>query len=176
MTDAHANIRLDVASAADAPAVAALIENAYRGPLAAATWTNEAAILEGTRTSLGEIEALLAEPDTRFATARDKGGLVGCALIQKLGQGAYFGMFAIDPARQAAGLGKILMRHAESTAQTLWGATFMRLAVISLRAELIAWYERRGYIKTGHREPFPFETATGALRIDFDLIVLEKPL
>ena len=48
--------------------------------------------------------------------------------------------------------------------------------MISLRHELIAWYQRRGFAPTGERNTFPFETATGALRTDFDLVVLQKPL
>jgi ribosomal protein S18 acetylase RimI-like enzyme len=176
MTDASFEIDFDFAARADAAAVAALIERAYRGPVAATGWTNESELLIGPRSSLGEVEELIGETGSRFVMARHRGELVGCALIQKLGQGAYFGMFAIDPDRQASGLGKTVIARAETAARELWGATFMRLTVISLRDQLIAWYERRGYINTGFRERFPFETATGALRTDFDLIVLEKPL
>jgi hypothetical protein len=48
--------------------------------------------------------------------------------------------------------------------------------VISLREKLIAWYERRGFVQTGEHEAFPFHEAKGALRTDFDLTVLRKPL
>ena len=102
--------------------------------------------------------------------------LVGCALIQQYADGAYFGMFAIDPDVQGGGLGKAMLAYCEAAARELWQAAFLRLAVISLRDQLIQWYERRGFVQTGEHETFPFETATGALRTDFDLIVLEKPL
>lgn len=85
-------------------------------------------------------------------------------------------MFAIDPAAQGGGLGKTMMAHCEAAARDLWRAQSMMLTVISLRDSLIEWYERRGYVRTGEHEPFPFESATGALRTDFDLVVLRKPL
>jgi len=176
MADFSFEIEFGFAAAPDATAIAALIERAYRGPVAATGWTNESELLVGPRSSVGEVKELIGEAGSRFVTARHGGALVGCALIQHLGHGAYFGMFAIDPDRQAAGLGKAVIARAEAAARELWGATFMRLTVISLREQLIAWYERRGYVNTGFRERFPFETATGALRTDFDLIVLEKPL
>ncbi|MDO8358705.1 MAG: GNAT family N-acetyltransferase [Devosia sp.] len=160
----------------DVPRVAALIERAYRGPEAARGWTNEAALLTGPRSSPAEIEGLIRAPDSCFVTAADGDRLVGCALLQKTSEGAYFGMFAIDPGQQGSGLGKAMIAQCEATARELWGARSMHLTVISLRDKLIGWYERRGFARTGRREPFPFDSATGALRTDFDLIVLEKPL
>ena len=85
-------------------------------------------------------------------------------------------MFAVDPARQGTGLGKAVLEAAERTAQELWSATEVTLTVISLRDELIAWYERRGYARTGRHLPFPFHEASGALRTDFDLVEMRKEL
>lgn len=164
------------ATLADVARVAALIERAYRGPQAATGWTNEAAILTGPRSSPAEVENLIRDGNSRFVLALDDETLVGCALIQEHADGAYFGMFAIDPAIQGGGLGKALVARCERAAKELWQAAFLRLTVISLREPLIEWYERRGFVRTGEHEPFPFDKATGALRTDFDLIVLEKPL
>lgn len=174
MTDLPLN--LGFASLDDVAEVAALIELAYRGPEAAKGWTSEAALLTGPRSSPAEIAQLIGDPDSRFVTARRGDRLIGCALIQKRGDGAYFGMFAIQPGEQGTGLGKTMMAQCEMAARELWGARHLKLTVISLRDKLIAWYERRGFRQTGEREPFPFDSATGALRTDFDLIVLEKPL
>jgi ribosomal protein S18 acetylase RimI-like enzyme len=172
MTDHH----FSFAALVDVDAIAALIERAYRGPTAARGWTNESEILTGPRSSAGEIEGLILDPQTRFIVAKGAGGIVGCVLIQKLGDGAYFGMFAIDPDVQGGGLGKALVARAATAARELWAARYLQLTVISLRAPLIDWYERRGFVQTGEREPFPFDRATGALRTDFDLVVLQKPL
>ena len=105
---------------------------------------------------------------------REDDVLVGCALIQKDGEGSYFGMFAIEPALQIAGLGKALLAKCERAARDLWAAKWMSMVVISVREELIAWYERRGYVRTGHREPFPFSPSSGETTRDFDLVELKK--
>ena len=170
MTDYH----FGYAGIADVPSLAILIERAYRGPEAAKGWTNESALLTGPRSSPAEIEALIRAKDSRFVTARHGDRLVGCALIQKHGEGAYFGMFAIDPDIQGGGLGKAVVARCEEAVRELWSAKYLRMTVISLRDKLIAWYERRGFIQTGEHEPFPFDSATGALRTDFDLTVLQK--
>lgn len=160
----------------DVPRVAALIELAYRGAVAAKGWTNETDILEGPRSSPSEVERLVRDPRSRFLMAIEDGQLVACCLLQQYGDGAYFGMFAVDPGRQQNGLGKIMVTQSEEAVRVLWKAQFLRLTVISLRDALIAWYERRGFKLTGEREPFPFDEAPGALRTDFDLVVLQKPL
>jgi hypothetical protein len=35
----------------------------------------------------------------------------------------------------------------------------MQMTVIDVRSELIAWYERRGYARTGIHKPFPYGDA-----------------
>jgi len=167
------------ASAADVPAVAALIERAYRGPVAATGWTTETELLTGPRTSEQHVADLAAEPDSRFVLAEADGTLVGSALVQEPeapGEAAYLGMFAVDPAYQGGGVGRAVVDAAERTARELWAAPAVRLTVISLRVELIAWYERRGFVRTGRHLPFPFHEASGALRPDFDLVEMQKPL
>ena len=168
--------RFDFASLADVPRLGVLIERAYRGPEALRGWTNEASLLTGPRSSPAEIEGLIKAPDSRFVTAFAGEKLVGCALLQKHGEGAYFSMFAIDPDIQGGGLGKAIMARSEAAARELWGAQYLRLAVINLRDQLIQWYERRGFVRTGEQEPFPFDTAPGALRTDFHLTILQKTL
>jgi hypothetical protein len=54
----------------------------------------------------------------------------------------------------------------------------MRMTVIDIRAELIAWYERRGYARTGIFKPFPYGDARFGIpkRPDLRFEVLEKRL
>jgi ribosomal protein S18 acetylase RimI-like enzyme len=167
--------------AADAPAIRALVERAYRGPEAGEGWASEADLLTGPRTSLAEVSELLADAESRFVLAERAGAIVGCALIQQHAHvgspapgEAYFGMFAIAPDAQGDGLGKAVLAEAERQARALWGARSIALTVINLRTELIGWYERRGYVWDGAREPFPFHEHSGALRTDFDLVVMRK--
>ena len=164
------------ATPGDVGAVAALIERAYRGPDAAKGWTHEADLLTGPRTAESEIADLIADAESRFVLAELDGALRGCALIQKDGEDGYFGMFSVDPATQTVGLGKMLLAACEKAVVAEWRSRALAMVVINLREDLIAWYERRGYTRTGKREPFPFDQAPGALRNDFDLIELKKPL
>jgi ribosomal protein S18 acetylase RimI-like enzyme len=162
----------------DVPAVAELVELSYRGPLAATGWTNEAGLLETPRSDQEEVAALVADEGSRFLLAEQDGDLVACSLVQRSGENAYFGMFAVDPRRQAAGLGTAVLSASEQAARDLWGSTAMTMSVISVRSELIAWYERRGYARTGQRTPFPFRRhpAVTQDRADFDLVELRKTL
>jgi ribosomal protein S18 acetylase RimI-like enzyme len=87
-------------------------------------------------------------------------------------------MFAVSPAQQGTGLGKIVMAEAERLAQETWGVTEMQMTVIDVREDLIAWYERRGYRRTGKTKPFPYgdERYGIPLRPDLRFELLVKPL
>jgi GNAT superfamily N-acetyltransferase len=158
----------------EAPQVSALIERAYRGDESRKGWTTEAHLLTGPRASVRDIELLLADKDSRFVLAFAGDDLVSCALIRNEHGLGYFGMFAVDPNRQTQGAGRAMLAAAEQAVRDVWKLTAMTMTVINLREELIAYYERRGYRRTGETKPFPFELATGAVRTDFHLIVLRK--
>ena len=172
MTD----LRFRLAEPGDVAAVTALVERAYRGEAAATGWTTETEILTGPRTTEAQVRTLVEDEGSRFVLAERDGRLVGSALVQRAGDSAYLGMFAVDPAEQGRGLGKAVVEACERTARELWSSTAVTLTVISLRDELIAWYERRGYVRTGRHLPFPFHEHSGALRTDFDLMELRKVL
>lgn len=71
-----------------------------------------------------------------------------------------------------------MIAEAERIAEKEWGAREMHMTVISLRAELIAWYERRGYRRTGKMSPFPYrdERFGLPLRDDLEFELLIKSL
>jgi GNAT superfamily N-acetyltransferase len=163
------------AARADAPAIAALIESGYRGDESRRGWTTEADLIEGNRTNVAEIEAYIADPNARFIMAFDGAALIGCALIKNDEGRGYFGMFAVKPALQGGGHGKQILAHAEQQIRNLWDCTKVAMTVISIREDLIAYYERRGYARTSTK-PFPFESEPGAKRTDFHFVVLTKPL
>jgi ribosomal protein S18 acetylase RimI-like enzyme len=71
----------------------------------------------------------------------------------------YFGMFSVQPGEQGHGTGRALLGEAERIAHDAWHCPVMRMSVIDVRAELIAWYERRGYRRTGEHKPFPYGDA-----------------
>ncbi|MCE9523646.1 MAG: GNAT family N-acetyltransferase [Alphaproteobacteria bacterium] len=161
------------AGAFDAPAIASLIESAYRGEDSKRGWTTEAHLIEGNRTNAAEIASLIVDPKSRFVLAFDNTALVGCALIKNDNGLGYFGMFAVSPTLQGAGHGKKILSHAEQAIRQLWSCPTVAMTVISIREDLIAYYERRGYKRTGTK-PFPFENEPGARRKDFHFVVLTK--
>lgn len=167
----HDTLAITTATPADAPALKALLEAAYRGDSARQGWNHEADILDDERIGAEELDALLVDPAVTILTARGAGALIGCvAVTRKDARVGYLGMLCVLPTLQSGGLGRRLLDAAEDHARAL-GLAAMEMAVIDNRAELIAWYERRGYAFTGERRPFP------VLRDPpVTFVVLEKPL
>lgn len=166
------------ASADDVQAIVALVQAAYRGEASRAGWTTEADLLDGQRTDANEVAALIHAPDSRILLAERGGDLLASAHLEKHGANCRFGMFAVHPHRQRAGLGKAVLAEAERIAREEWGCHAMQMTVITLRTELIAWYERRGYRRTGAFKPFPYGDVHFGIpkRDDLRLEVLQKPL
>lgn len=140
----------------DVGAVVALVESAYRGDSSRAGWTTEADLLDGQRTDPAAVAAHLAGPDSVVLLAERDGRLLACCHLERHGDHAYFGMFAVRPDLQGGGIGKAVIAEAERYARDEWDAQRMHMTVISVREELIAWYERRGYARTGEVSPFPY--------------------
>jgi GNAT superfamily N-acetyltransferase len=166
------------ATAEDVPALVALIESAYRGDDSRAGWTTEADILEGQRTDPAGVLAVIEKPDSRLVAVEADGGIVACCQLEHRGEHAYFGMFAVRPKMQGSGLGKIIIAEAERFARDEWGVAEMHMTVISVREDLIAWYVRRGYRRTGQTSPFPYgdERFGVPTRDDLEFELLTKKL
>lgn len=113
----------------------------------------------------------------RLLTVERDGMILACCQLEHRGDHAYFGMFAVSPALQGSGLGKVIIAEAERIVREVWGAKEMHMTVISVRNDLIAWYERRGYRRTGRMTPFPYgDERFGILLRDdlrFELLVKE---
>lgn len=161
----------------DVAAIVALVHSAYRGQSSRAGWTTEADLLEGQRTDPEAVIDIIETPRSRILLAEEEGELVGCCQLQWTGDYLYLGMFAVSPARQGVGLGRAIMAESERIANEL-GASTMKMTVISLRTDLIAWYERVGYAKTGATEPFPYGDERFGLptRDDLEFVVMTKPV
>jgi ribosomal protein S18 acetylase RimI-like enzyme len=159
------------ATLADAPALKELLEAAYRGDSARRGWNHEADILDDERTAPGEVEALLADEAVTILTAHEGAALIGCVAVTIKGAAlAYLGMLCVAPDLQSAGLGRRLLDAAEDHARSQ-GIAAMEMTVIDSRDALIAWYERRGYARTGETRPFPVPRDPPVT-----FVVLEKPL
>jgi GNAT superfamily N-acetyltransferase len=163
---------------ADVDAVVALVESAYRGESGRRGWTTESDLLDGRRTDAELVAPLLVSPDDGLILlAIVDGNLRACCHIERHDDSAYFGMFAVDPSWQGSGLGKRVLAEAERFARETWHCRAMHMAVIDLRSELIAWYERRGYRRTGEYKAFPYgDERVGIPRRDdlrFEVLIKE---
>ncbi|MFJ4981189.1 GNAT family N-acetyltransferase [Streptomyces coeruleorubidus] len=177
MDTAASGLTFRDATDADVDELVALIESAYRGDASRAGWTTEADILQGQRTDPEGVLAVIKAPDGRLLTVEREGRIVACCQIEHRGEHAYFGMFAVSPRLQGEGLGKVILTEAERQARETWGVTEMHMTVISVRDDLIAWYERRGYRRTGRMTPFPYgDERFGVPQrddLEFELLVKE---
>ncbi|MFJ3960620.1 GNAT family N-acetyltransferase [Streptomyces sp. NPDC090036] len=162
----------------DVPELVVLVESAYRGEASRAGWTTEADYLDGQRTDPDGVRAVIASPDGVLLVVERAGELVACCQLEHRDDHVYFGMFAVRPGLQGAGLGKEILAEAERRARETWGAKEMRMTVVNVREDLIAYYVRRGYRRTGDLSPFPYgdERFGVPLREDLAFELLVKSL
>jgi GNAT superfamily N-acetyltransferase len=169
----------------DIAALVDLVTSAYRGDASKQGWTTEADLLDGQRIDPDMLRADLAQQQSLILLAHDGARLVACAHIAveagetcSDGNAAYFGMFSVSPDAQSGGIGKALLAEAERTAHDTLGCARMRMTVIDCREELIAFYIRRGYARTGIKKPFPYGDPRYGLpkRDDLQFEILEKTL
>jgi len=171
------------AAPADVDAVVALVQSAYRGESSRAGWTTEADLIDGVRTDADAVAAVVADPRSVLLLAvrpaiPDAGAVVACCHLRDDGGRAYFGLFAVRPGLQGGGIGRALLDEAQRRAVGAWDAGEMWMTVVSLRHELIYWYERLGFRRTGETQPFPYGDERFGLprRPDLTFAVLAKPL
>lgn len=149
------DIAIEPARAGDMAELGFMVENCYRGDHARMGWTHEADMLRGPRLDDGELASVFANPDSVIFVARQGSDIVGCVTVtDRPPDAAYIGMLCVDPPFQSSGLGGRLLETAELLCANL-GVARARMSVVEGRDELVAWYERKGYVRTGERESFP---------------------
>ena len=171
-------LQFRAATMADVDSVVALVESAYRGEVSRQGWTTEADFLDGRRTGSDDVTACIERADSVLLLAEQAGVLLACAHVAIEDGAGYFGMFSVRPHQQGLGIGSHVLTEAERIVRDQWGLSMMRMTVIDLRDELIAYYERRGYYRTGIHKPFPYGDARFGIptRDDLRFEVLEKAL
>lgn len=162
----------------DCEALSQLINSAYRGETSELGWTTESSLLGGQRTDFEALRDIIRSKDNVILVRKQTGMPIGCVHLEKRIEVCYLGMLTVRPDLQSSGIGKMLLRDAESWAREKWHCGLIEMTVIAQRTELIAWYERRGFKVTDRKEPFPYEDERFGLpkRSDLYFIVLEKVL
>ncbi|VWC62019.1 GNAT family N-acetyltransferase [Burkholderia lata] len=148
----------------DVDALVQLINSAYRPTASAAGWTHEAALIDGPRITSVQLAATFRAPDAVLLVAEVEGSIVGCIEVRKDGNTAYIGTLAVSPSMQDRGLGKALLNEAEQFAVRSWKIGTAVMVVLSIRHELIDFYLRRGYSRTGALMRYPFDAGVGMPR------------
>lgn len=161
----------------DAGQIAALVNSAYRGEPSKQGWTTEADLLAGRRTDTEEILRLISSGDSMFLLCKVKAELIGSVHLQKQAEQVCLGMLAVSPSLQGRGIGRQLLFAAEQAAQETWVVNKSVMTVIACRNELIAFYERSGYRRTGVSREFPVNPELWIPKVaDLRLEILEKAL
>ena len=166
------------ANHADIPALVALVTSAYRGDVSRQGWTTEADLLDGQRIDPDVLARDIGRARSRILVAERGGEMLACAHVAEEDGTGYFGMFSVRPDLQGGGVGKAMLAEAERIAREEWQLPTMRMTVIDIRDELIAFYGRRGYARTGIKKPFPYGDERYGIpkREDLRFEILEKPL
>lgn len=165
------NETIQPADRSQSMAIAALVNQAYRPAADAAGWTHESALVAGDRTSLQQVEKLF-RPGSQVLIATRGNEMAACVHVEHVAQDCWIGMLATLPAAQNAGLGKRMLMAAEAFALAHFAPKRLMMSVLSSRAELLGFYQRRGYQLTGRFSEYPREAGVGTPLVA-DLRVLE---
>ncbi|MFL5808353.1 MAG: GNAT family N-acetyltransferase, partial [Flavisolibacter sp.] len=158
----------------DIPNLLQLINSAYRGEEAKKVWTHESNLIEGDlRTDAVSLEEMMGNPNAIILKYIDNNQLRGCVYLEKKQERLYLGLLSVSPDAQAKGIGKKLLHAAEKHAMKN-NCSIIEMTVISARSELIAWYQRKGYVQTNQTRPFHNNERFGVPVVPIEFVVMEK--
>lgn len=160
-------MELELANIDQAQEISDLINLAYRGDKG---WTTENGLVDGDRSTTTDIK--LSIKNSTFLIYKHDAKLVACICLEAKDHEVYIGSFAVHPDHQAEGLGKLVLDSAEKYAVNELGAKNFIMVVLSKRIELITFYERRGYRRTGIDKEYPLHLNVGTPRSS-DLTVIQ---
>jgi len=152
--------RLRRATDADVPALVQMINLAYAAEVAA--------LYKRDRMDNPMLLELLADGELVVA---DCGTIGGCVHIKQVKDRCEIGTLAVEPERQGAGLGRLLIEAGEAWARAR-ACVAVELGVINHNKDLIRWYQKLGYQVAGD-VPFPYPNET---KQPCHLVWLTKPL
>ncbi len=167
---------LRTATTDEAEQIASHVNACYRGDSSRKGWTTEADLLEGNRTDSEEITELVEKEDSVILLCLRDQELIASVHLHHQGDISELNMLAINPTMQGRGIGKWVMAEIEQFVVRTWRTHKIKMSVITLREELIAFYERRGYRRTGERKRFDLDERNGVPQMDLEFETLEKEL
>lgn len=167
-------MNISKATLEDIPLLEKLINSAYRGEESKKGWTTEADLLEGKRINVDELKKIISQPNVVILKcSNDDNDLNGCVYLKKNDNKMYLGMLTVSPLLQAGGIGKKILNAAEEYAFQQ-KCNLIQMRVISVRHELIAWYQKHGYSKTGETIPYVPGDGLSIPKQPLEFIIMEK--
>ena len=141
----------------DIPVLVEIINESYRNDSEGA-WTTEAHLFGegGRRIDAQELEDFWTQPGNHILKYEKERMALGTVSLTEKEDILYLGTLAVSPQSQGLGIGKKLLAAAKELAREK-AKKQITLTVISVRKELIEWYEKLGFEKTGNITPFPRE-------------------
>jgi ribosomal protein S18 acetylase RimI-like enzyme len=116
------------------------------------SWSGKPTFHPDEEVSIEDVQALIAAPRSRLFAALDGGVIVGCVLVTRNAGGrSTLGLLGVDSDCRRRGLGGKLIVAAEAIAAETFGSDQIELCVLDGRARLMAYYEKRGFRRTGER-------------------------
>lgn len=160
----------------DVAELVTLVNSGYRGEISKKGWTTEANMIDGQRIDAEGIIEQMTDPNAVILKKiNEDGQIAGCVYLQKQSDKLYLGMLTVSPLLQANGLGRQLLAAAEDYARSINYQT-IAMTVITTRTELLDWYQRRGYTKTGEIIPLNITERNGILKQPLEMFKLQKNL
>jgi ribosomal protein S18 acetylase RimI-like enzyme len=171
-------LNFQIATPNDAPRLQNLVQSAFRSEDSRPDWTADMKLGASYSISVEEIKDQITKPDSATLLAFDANDvLVASVAMLKRGDLARLANLVVDPNQQQGGIGRRVLEYAEDYGRREWGVNRFGLNALSTREELILWYARRGYQKTGEVSTFPLEKFRDLdLPDDLCFIEMEKTL
>lgn len=164
-----------IANHSDAESIAHLVNKAYRPETGAAGWTHESDWVSGDRAGSDQVAEVMSKPDSIILLGLKNSEIVACIHVEKDGGHSHIGMLAVSPKLQGLGVGKQILAYAEKYAHENFDAEKFIMTVLSSRTELMAFYLRRGYQKTGVVQDYPLSAGVGTPKfLGLKIETLEK--
>ena len=150
-----------IANVADAEAVASLVNKAYRPEDGARGWTHESDLIAGQRTNARQVADAINRPDSFILLCLKGQEIVACVHVEKERTECHIGTLAVSPSLQSEGIGNRMLSQAEDFARMTFSSEIFTILVLSARPELISFYTKRGYQRTGAAMDYPFLAGVG---------------
>ena len=167
------NPHISIAKTSDIPQLVSLINSAYRGDDSKKGWTTEAELFDGMRINEEVLTNILSNNDAvMLKYTNSDSAIIGCVYLEKQESQMYLGLLSVSPDIQASGIGKQLLAAAEEYAHER-DCNKISMTVITIRTELVEWYQRRGYKPTGEIKQFP-QDKVNTPNQRLELFVMEK--